>query len=434
MFATDLIMKHRLFFVLYCCALSLIVSGHLHAEDGPKTVLVHYMSWYASKPVSGHWGWHWTMNHFNPDKVEKNGRREVASHYYPLIGPYDSNDPHALECHVLLMKFAGIDGAIVDWYGIKGYYDYAVIHRNTGHLLEYLKKAGLKFAVCYEDQTVKHMIKGRVLKKSEDVAHGTEVMDWLHQNWFGDEAYLRVDGKPVILVFGPQHFRKEQWAQMTSGLAKCPLLYALSHLSQKAGADGAFGWPPVHGGREIVPAVWRQYLRKLYARGKQGESVIAPVFPKFHDIYQEAGLHESYGYLDDRDGKTFEETLEAAWQSNSRVIQIATWNDYGEGTIVEPTVTFGYRYLEAIQKRMKLQSEKPFPFDPDDLRLPVKLYKLRKQSTGDQETMENLNKASALMFSSECDAARTLLAKCELEAGEQGAAPDRYSATLQSGR
>ncbi|MFH1184757.1 MAG: hypothetical protein V1755_06915 [Chloroflexota bacterium] len=111
--------------------LSLAVAGFLHAEDGPRTVLVHYMPWYASKPVSGHWGWHWTMDHFNPDRVAENGPREVASHYYPLIGPYDSSDPHALECHVLLMKLAGIDGAIIDWYGTKDYHDYAAIHRNA---------------------------------------------------------------------------------------------------------------------------------------------------------------------------------------------------------------------------------------------------------------------------------------------------------------
>ena len=54
--------------------------------------------------------WYWTMNHFNPDRVSNNGRREVAAHDYPLIGLYDSNDSHVLECHVLLMKFASIEG------------------------------------------------------------------------------------------------------------------------------------------------------------------------------------------------------------------------------------------------------------------------------------------------------------------------------------
>ena len=85
-----------------------------HAAESKKKLLVHYMPWYVSRPFSGYWGWHWTMNHYNPDKLEANGKRSIASHYYPLIGPYDSNDADALECHVLLMKFAGIDGIIID--------------------------------------------------------------------------------------------------------------------------------------------------------------------------------------------------------------------------------------------------------------------------------------------------------------------------------
>src|SRR5437879_3456638 len=33
-------------------------------EERPRPqILAHYMPWFESKPVSGHWGWHWTMGH-----------------------------------------------------------------------------------------------------------------------------------------------------------------------------------------------------------------------------------------------------------------------------------------------------------------------------------------------------------------------------------
>ena len=92
----------------------------------PKPLMVYYMPWYVAKPYSGSWGWHWTMNHFNPDVINASGERQIASWYYPLIGPYDSADPAVLEYHVLLMKLAGIDGVIVDWYGPDNYADYAI--------------------------------------------------------------------------------------------------------------------------------------------------------------------------------------------------------------------------------------------------------------------------------------------------------------------
>ena len=373
----------------------------------PKTVLVHYMPWYDSKPVSGHWGWHWTMDRFKPEEVNSNGERELASHYRPLIGPYDSNDPNTLECQVLLMKFAGISGVIIDWYGTENFRDYATIHRNSLSLIKYLKQAGLKFAICYEDQSIKHMIEAGKLKKTQEVEHAKQEFKWLEQNWFADPAYVKLKGKPVLLIFGPQHFKKAQWNQITSNLSTQPFLYTLPQLTGQAKGSGVFGWPPVDGGKNVTPANWQKYLRDLYTRSAKGESIIAPVFPKFHDIYQQAGVHKSYGYLDDQGGKTFDQTLELAWQSDSPLIQIATWNDYGEGTIIEPTKEFAYRYLESLQNRFAATGK--FAYTLWDLRLPIMLHQLRKHHASNKEITAQLNHASKLLFASRTAEAKMLL-------------------------
>lgn len=381
-----------------------------NAADKPaKIVLAHYMPWYASKPVSGYWGWHWTMNRFNPDKMGTNGRRKLASHYEPLIEPYDSNDPVVLECQVLLMKYAGIDGVIIDWYGTEKFRDYATIHRNSLSLIKYLKQAGLKFAICYEDQSIKHMIEGEKLKKAEEVTHGKKEFKWIEQNWFNDPAYVKQKGKPILLIFGPQHFKKSQWDQITNNLSNQPLLYTLPHLTNQAKGSGAFGWPPVDGGKNVTPIAWQKYLEELYSRGAKGESVIASVFPKFHDIYQQAGVHKSYGYLDDQGGKTFDQTLELAWQSNSELIQIATWNDYGEGTMIEPTKEFAYRYLESLQRKFAANGK--FTYTPWDLRLPIMLHQLRKHHANQREITAQLNHVSKLLFASRTAEAKKLLIK-----------------------
>lgn len=345
------------------------------------------------------------MNHFNPDTVKTNGQREVASHDYPLIDLYDSNDPHALECHVLLMKLAGINGAIIDWYGTEKFRDYAEMHRNTQHFVKHIKRAGLQFAICYEDQTVKHLVAEKFLPKSGDVAQGQKAVKWLADNWFRDDAYLKINGRPILLVFGPQYFTKQQWGQIMVGLSQHPLLYGLPHLSQETGTDGAFGWPPVTGGREIVPEDWRKYLHSLHATRQERESVISVAFPAFHDIYKDAGLHDSYGSIDDRDGKTFAETFDLAHKSKSQLIQIATWNDYGEGTVIEPTKEYGYRYLELVQQHAKTRS----PFNPADLRLPVTLYQLKKKHAQNPARMKELEKATNLLFDGKCNQVRIIL-------------------------
>lgn len=384
----------------------------IHAEtsdcpvDAPKKLMVHYMPWYISKPFSGQWGWHWTMDHYNPDEVKQDGKCKIASHYYPLIGPYDSGDPDALECQVLLMKFAGIDGIIIDWYGIEDFYDYAIINRNTQHIIKYAKKAGLEFAICYEDQTIKRMIEAGYMKHEEAVHHGQTVMQWLQKHYFDSKAYLKVDARPALFVFGPQYFNSSQWEQVFSVLPQRPFFYTLNYL--QGGADGAFGWPPMNGAI-TVPDQWRAYLDDFYVKNSDEAACVGTVFPQFHDIYEEAGVGKSHGFLDAREGGTFEDTLNLALRSDCEVIQIVTWNDYGEGTMIEPTGEFGYRYLEIIQDYKKQKNGPSFPYSATDLRIPIELYQLKKKHQSNQSVMEDLSKCSNHLFSGNLIAAKSLM-------------------------
>ncbi len=125
--------------------------------------MAHYMPWYEGKPVSPHWGWHWTMGTFDPERKEA-GQPMIASHYHPLIGPYDSGDPDVIEYHALLMKLAGIDGVVFDWYGTVEHFDYASIHRHALAFVRQAVETRLEFAVCYEDQTIPKLVEAGKLK------------------------------------------------------------------------------------------------------------------------------------------------------------------------------------------------------------------------------------------------------------------------------
>jgi len=85
--------------IAMCYATAVATAEEAGGEPSRPMILAHYMPWYAAKPVSPTWGWHWTMNAFDPDK-EVDGRRQIASRFYPMIGPYDSGDPHVLECQL----------------------------------------------------------------------------------------------------------------------------------------------------------------------------------------------------------------------------------------------------------------------------------------------------------------------------------------------
>mgnify|MGYP004003312827 CR=1 FL=1 len=142
-----------------------------YTSASEKIVLAHYMPWYSAKPEVGEWGWHWTMDHSDPNVVGWSGKRKIASHQYPLIGLYDSGDISVLECQVQQMKLAEIDGVIIDWYGIHHLNDYRLIHENTKRLVSVIKRAGLQFAICYEDRSVGEAVKKSVINKEQTIAH-----------------------------------------------------------------------------------------------------------------------------------------------------------------------------------------------------------------------------------------------------------------------
>lgn len=344
------------------------VSGHVKVRKNklsPPLILVHYMPWYTAKPFGNRWGWHWTMNHFDPEK-QTDGKREIASKFYPLIGPYDSGDPHVLEYHLLLMKLAGIDGVIVDWYGLTDFRDYAILHRNTTRLLQQCERLKMKFVICYEDQTIPALVEGERITAAERVSHAVKEIEWLSKDWFKSGSYVKLDGKPVLLSFGHAGLNSEEWSQCLSRLDS-----AVAYFSQdirRDGAIGGFGWP--------APKSGMQQVDRFLAGSAAWPAAIPAAFSRFDDIYKQAGVNEGYPILPDDDGRTLKNTLQKAINSEAPIVQIATWNDWGEGTQIEPSLELGNRDLEIVQEILRHQQLTTF--HKDDLLLPQRIYALRQ--------------------------------------------------------
>ena len=383
-------------------------------EEAQRPLLMaHYMPWYQAPPVSGVWGWHWTMEHFNPANRDENGRRDIASYYAPLTGPYDSSDAAILEYQVLLMKLSGIDGVIVDWYGIEDFWDYGVINESTQELFEAVKRAGLLFAICYEDQTVRFMVENKHIAVGDVYAHGQDVMRYLDASWFGDDAYLKYAGQPLLFLFGPQYFKNAaDWETLTSMLDVPPALVTLDKHTESAGI-ASFPWPPMWAGRDgvLAPEALESYLTGFYQKAERWEYRVAGAFPGFQDIYEEAGVGSSYGYLDPQGGEMFRLTLEMAVAQNPDLIQLITWNDYGEGTIIEPTVEFGYQYLEMVQDTRRATDDAAFPFEAADLRLPWLLLDGRRRYAGDSDVNARLDEAFDALNAGSLDEAAAIIAE-----------------------
>lgn len=416
--------------------LAALLPGLVASAAVPKPVFAHYMPWFVAKPYSGSWGWHWTMNHYNPDTVGPDGRRAIASWYYPMIGPYDSADPVVLEYHVLLMKLAGIDGVIVDWYGMDNYNDYAVNNQRTAALLKWTQTAGLQFSLCYEDQTMHQEINGSFITAAGAIAHAQQTMLYAQTNYFAASGYLRRNNQPVLLNFGPQYFKNSSdWTSIFSVLNPTNQPAFFTEDNRLAAGAGAFNWPPMWMS-QTNGGVLSDAQLQTYLAGFEQKALAAPAwpafvsssFPRFHDIYQQAGVSSSYGYLDDQSGATLRDTLSRAFTNTSALVQVVTWNDFGEGTIVEPTLDYGYRDLGIVQDLRRQYLDAAFPWHTNDLALATRLYNARRAYPANAVVSAELDRAFTNIVSQQLGLAALRLT------GVEASGPMIYGVALAGGQ
>ncbi len=377
-------------------------------RNGDKLVLMHYMPWYETPEVRSQWGGHWKgfeVQH-DPTKTDARGLPDIWSHYHPLIGPYDSTDPAAIECHLAQMKFAGVDGVVVDWYGVAEAFDFPANHAGSEAMFRAAGDFGMQFAACYEDRVVKMMLDQGLLGADGVEGRLKQDIRWLGEHWFGKPQYVKVDGRPLLLNFGPIHvIEPGPWKAAFEGLPERPAFFALHHLWRKVGADGGFTWihwEPWNGPAD--DATVKKRLKQVFALpSSDPKQVIVSACPGYNDVY----VHKNK-VLEHRDGDTLRQSLGAAMDSPARIVQVVTWNDYGEGTMIEPTHEFGYRFLEIVQQAMKQRHGDAFAYTPADLRLPERLYKARKAG---KAPAAELDAIAAALRAGECGKARALLDK-----------------------
>lgn len=344
-------------------------------------IFVHYMPWFQTKDFSGEWGMHWKMDRCNPDNIGADGKREIASHFYPLAEPYDSSDPVVLDYHALLMKYSGIEGVLVDWYGSRNG------AASTEALFDAIKRAGLELAIVYEDR---NNLDGATTQ-SQKVKWGQDDMVYLYNNFFKSPNYTKVDGKPLLMCFGPidvstENFKRapSMWTEIFSPLTvrkmtPCFLpLYGASknaNDSRNHNALGEFTW---------VNANNAAFLDNL----KLNFSVyMGSAYPGFKDFYKEGGWGESITPVDYRDGQEFRDQLTVAENKKVPMLQLVTWNDFGEGTQIEPTVEDRFKYLEIVQKFAQVK------YDTNVLESIYRHYTLRRKYANDSQALGKLNEA-----------------------------------------
>jgi len=338
--------------------------------------MAHFMPWHegptnkSQENNQSAYGYHWTQVWSKP-WLKTGDRADAATRTYPLTGPYDGKAGHLVRYQVALMKLAGIDGVLICWYGISNNYDAPFNQTVSQKMVQITEEANKKFAIVLEDWNTA----GGPAPWPNNTSQSN--VTWLRNNWFGKSQYLRAsNGQPLLMIFGPQGD-----LNVPSRPSLLNDIYFVDLWNFVSWADSTYPWPTLD---------MTNYLNSIYNSLKYANSSfkVGTVWPRFEDCYVENNAGYRYPYIPYNDGETFRLSWERTIQSNPDVIQIATWNDFGEGTVIEPTREYGYNELEFIQAQNK-DWDSSFPYTAADLRIPLEFYKLQynQTATAQQNTL-----------------------------------------------
>lgn len=249
---------------------------------------------------------------------------------------YSSHDEKEIRRQIEEAKSGGIAAFVVDWYGDRDEY----IDKSYALMQKQAAKNNFKVAMMYDQSN------------EEDGATDEIIADftmfhnaYLQPNSPGHDAYLTYQGRPVIFVF--PHGKSADWARVRSVVDRwnvAPLLIDENLPDGHADAfDGFYPWinPGPLGWSQDGSHWGAQYLADFYrTMGAKypDKMIVGAAWAQFDDSKASWGLNR---HIAARCGQTFKDTFNfyrTIYPPDQIIpyILIETWNDYEEGSAIEP--------------------------------------------------------------------------------------------------
>lgn len=355
------------------------LAGDAWNLGGPKPHLVaHYLPWFeTATPVApgagpwAHWRWRGGSADHDPERRLLDGRRDIASAHYPLIGPYATADRAVLAYHFSTLRAVGVQALVVLWYGPGSPTD-AVLPA----IFEEADRAGLRVGLCYEEKINWPDYRQPADRTTLTTTAAADLTYWL-DNYAGHPAQLTRGGVPVMFQFnywgadrlGPRTLLPSEWREIAAAVGR-PYVYVRQNLD--AGfhplLPGAYGW------WMAAAAERREFTRRASEAVAEGRLAffMTMVAPGFDDIGVD-GWGGGRRHSPREGSDTLRATFADALLGGPELVQLVTFNDFNEGTEFEPTVEHGFSVLDALALWWAESQGRGAP-DLADNRAPLRAY------------------------------------------------------------
>ena len=313
---------------------------------------------------------------------------QFTGHYQPQIpidvGFYDLRNIDTMRRQVELAKMYGIYGFCFHYYWFSGK---RLLEKP---ILNWLKNKDIDFpfCLCWANENWAKMWDGgnfeplvkQELKTDDDKLFMKDILPF-----FKDGRYIKIDNKPVLVIYRPHLFEKKRAKRLFESFKKIaqengfPGLYLITANShgfrdnpRDWGLDAVVEFPP-HGLAGLVPTKEEKgfvnpnfkgtvYDMKPYVEEERYNydteyPLFKTVFPSWDNTARKAytGAHV-FGMDPDLYKKWLTGVIKITKKRNpasKQFIFINSWNEWAEGAHLEPDDKYGYAYLQSTREALE---------------------------------------------------------------------------------
>jgi hypothetical protein len=393
----------------------LINTGYASTPSSETSkVLMHYMGWYGS----GASGEHWRYGYSNE----------------PIIGFYNSHSRATLMYHILLSWSCGIDGLVIN---VKDKYDSITLTK----LIPTLKSLrdidsttfNYEFAVSFDDQRY-----SSITTLENDLQNCKDSI-------LTSPNYLRSDDTTFIFVFdydgsylSAQDYRTAFDKVFPEKNVK--LCWNESQDTVMGLVDICYPWVQPYKqkwdsiqGKEWGKRYIEDYFWRINNKPQQHNSKLmfacSGVWPGFNDTSNtEWGKKRWMDRNIDIYDSTWLLTQNYNYQLPLKWVLIETWNDWNEGTGIEPCTTFGYKYLQATLENISTFKGSQLDVETCMFLAAQKIYEAAaslEQKCNSEKDNIRLNSAIKQFIMGNCDSS-IYFSECIINPCSSGKSRQRY--------
>lgn len=302
-----------------------------------------YYTWWGNPEFDGKY-YHWAHEVMGDAEGFYPGGDDIGANFYPELGCYSCNDPKVIEEHMQMLTKAGIGVVCVTWWGKDSFED-----KVLDQFFDIADKYGIKINFHIEP------FEGRNADTTKEAIKYLTDKYGMYPSFYRDPER---GNRPMFYVYDSYHTPAEEWANILSpegsntirGTKYDSIIIGLWVVEKeedfflKSCFDGFYTYFASDG---FTYGSTSDNWNKLSEWAKKNDKIFIPcVGPGYSDLRIRPWNPKNQRSRED--GKYYDRAFEKAISSNPDFIGITSFNEWHEGTQIEPaakkkTGTFEYK-------------------------------------------------------------------------------------------